>query len=91
MRNLGFTHPPLSEIIFCGTPINLVKLTFLEEISNCEINLTCVKYKKERKITSETKSKFKMYHIQRKTVSILTILHVYSDLDPLVIKKSEIG
>ena len=56
-----------------------------------EINQTCVKYKKERKRTIKTKIRVKMCHIQRKTVSILTIPHVYLDLAPPCQKKSEIG
>ena len=40
---------PLSEIIFCRTPINLVRPTFQEETYNFEINQFCVKHKKEKK------------------------------------------
>ena len=47
--------------------------------------------KQERKRIFETKLRLKMYHIQRKTASNMTIQHVYSDLAPTCHKKSEIG
>ena len=64
IRNWVTLPPPLSAIIFWRTPINLVKSIFQEEISNFEINKTCVKYKKERKRAFETKNREKMCHIQ---------------------------
>ena len=50
------------------------------------------KVKKKEKRIFETKLRLKMYHIQRKkTVGILTILPVNSDLAPLVIKNQKLA
>ena len=48
-------------------------------------------YKKERKITFETKIRVKVCHIQRIAVSIWTIPHVYLDLAPLVRKNQKLA
>ena len=46
---------------------------------------------KERKRKFDTQNIVKMCHIQRNTISILNIPHVYLDLAPPCQKKSEIG
>ena len=48
-QNQKLANPPspLSEIQYCCTLINLVKPTFEKEISNFEINQTCVKHNKK--------------------------------------------
>ena len=84
IRNWLTPPPPLSEIKYCCTLINLVKPTFLKEISNFETNQTYVKHNKKEHLRKNLGWKCDIFREKQKV--FFTILHVYSDLAPLVRK-----